>query len=647
MKLVGDLALADLPRMSASQSKWQKVADAAMLAAPLGHTLGGMHDWAAAYQGAMATQKSMGAYATHHAFAQMLALVAAAPLPRTRPLRVLDPSVGAGNLLLAYVEQLGVNATSARLCGTLRALHGMELDPLARELCCLLLWLIGEQAGVTLTQVADQVVLGNALTFDWWTATDPYDIVLMNPPWESLRHTVGSDGQDERAKTIERLSIERPGDPSLPPLFSAQGKGDRNLFKAFVELVPHLLRNEGRLGALLPAAFASDVGMAPLRERYLAQFEIAQWTSFENRLGLFPIDGRYKFGLLAATRSPAGTREFYVRSFATRPEEVLAPHIVLSREDVDLLGRRYHIIPEISGEAELHILRQMLTHGTPFFDSGSLGRIIYRREVDVTLARGEFWGLRETKLQRMPDGTYIKSGRKLVPLVEGRMVGQFDCFQKSWVSGKGRTAVWSDNEGLPLSECTPQYVIEPTWNFRSRVAFCDITSATNTRTMIATLVPSEWRCANTAPVLEFADPTFALAGLGILNSMVFDWMVRRMIAGLHLNKFILEGLVWPRLDGIQIRRLAAATRRICETQPRGGAADYSPGHRFRPSTSRASIQAVSAIETIVAHGFGLRHQDLACIYKQDRENRRGFWRYFASAPFSLDVVQTVLSSWHE
>jgi len=644
MKAVDDLALTPLLRVSSSLQRWGKVSDAAMHAAPLGHSLDGMHDWAAAYQRASATQKSMGAYATHHAFASMLALVTAAPLPRTRPLRVVDPSVGAGNLLLAYVGQLGTHGTAARTRDVIGSLHGMELDPLARELCCLLIWLVGEQAGVKLAKVAENIVLGNALTFDWWAEREPYDIVLMNPPWESLRHTVASDAQDERAATIARLSVEQPGDAGLPPLFSAQGKGDRNLFKAFVELAPHLLRNEGRLGALLPAAFASDAGMAPLRERYLEQFEIAQWTSFENRLGLFPIDGRYKFGLLAATRSPAGTREFYVRSFATQPEEVLAPHIVVSREDVDLLGRRYRIIPEISDEAELNVLRRMLTRGTPFFERGCVERVIYRREVDLTLARGEFQSFREVRPERLPDGSYVKSGRKFVPLVEGRMVGQFDCFQKSWVEGRGRTAVWKDNDDAPVAECTPQFVIEPAWNFRPRVAFCDITSATNTRTMIATLVPSEWRCGNTAPVLEFASPAMALAGLGILNSMVFDWMTRRMIAGLHLNKFILEGLVWPALSEAEVRRLAATTRRICAAYPRSGAADYS-SVEGRPAQMRSLIRAAATVEVIVARGFGLSQRHLACVYDESGGNRRGFWRHFSAEPMWLEVAHIVLSGW--
>lgn len=638
MKAVVEFALSPLPRLSTSAARWQILADAAMSASSLGHSLDRMHDWAAAYQRASATQKSMGAYATHHAFARMLALVAVTPLDRTRPLRVVDPSAGAGNLLLAFLEQLGISGSGADTRKAIAAVHGVELDPIARELCCLLIWLVGEQARVSLDEVAQNIVLGNSLTMDWWKDREPYDVVLMNPPWESLRHSAQADVQGEREATIARLSRQEQGHPELPPLFSAQGKGDRNLFKAFVELVPHLLRDGGRLGALLPAAFASDAGMAPLRERYLEQFEIAQWTSYENRLGLFPIDGRYKFGLLAATRSPAGTQEFYVRSFATKPEEVLARHIVLSREDMELLGRRYHIIPEISDEAELHVLRKMLTGGTSFFEHGCVGRVIYRREVDLTLAKEDFHSFSKLRPKRSGDGLFVKAGRKYVPLIEGRMVGQFDCFQKSWVSGSGRTAVWNSNGDLSAAECTPQFVIEPAWNFRPRIAFCDITSATNTRTMIATFVPPEWRCGNTAPVLEFDTTDLALAGLGILNSMVFDWMARRMLAGLHLNKFILEGLVWPNLSTAEVRKLAGATRRVCASHPRSGL-DENTRSAAHSLSVRRYIASSAAIEAIVARGYGLTRSDLQVIYDASQLNRRGFWRYFSDNALALDVAE--------
>ena len=49
-------------------------------------------------------------------------------------------------------------------------------------------------------------------------------------------------------------------------------------------------------------------------------------------------------------------------------------------------------------------------------------------------------------------------GDMALPLCEGRMIGQFDCSQKGWVSGKGRSAVWRE---IPFDDKTfePQYLI--------------------------------------------------------------------------------------------------------------------------------------------------------------------------------------------
>jgi len=559
---------------------------------------------------------------------------------------MVDPSVGAGNLMLAAIEQYGRGGTDAFLRKFILSLYGVELDPRARELCCLLIWLFGAESGVKLEQVASNIRTDNALTHDWWSNQDLFQVLLMNPPWESLRHRVAHDPGGERAATIERLSLLRPGAPGLPPLFSAQGTGDRNLFKAFVELVPHLLVDGGRLGALLPSAFASDAGLTELRERYLSQFEIARWTSYENRGGYFPIDSRYKFGLLAATRSNKGTKRLLVRGLAVEPDEVDAPHITLNRSDIALIGRKYHIIPELSQKRELEILRTVLRAGTPLFEPGSLGRVVYRREVDLSLDKASFHHVTSKKLVSCRDGTYRdEKAARYVPLIEGRSVGAFDCFQKTWVSGSGRTAVWRENADQPLSRCSPQYVIAPERDLPPRVALCDVTASTNTRTVIATRVPRTWRCGNTAPVLEFEDELYAFSGLGILNTLVFDWVARRLASGLHLNKFILEGLVWPRLSEPELEETAFAAWSVCVAMPRSGLDD---GERRAPPWKRNSERrrkplshatAASTLEAVTARRFGLSPEHLSAIYATDRSDRRGFWRYFDAKPQALQVCR--------
>lgn len=651
-KMVEELSLSSLPEYSLDSGIWNKLAERGLEASHLGASSEGMHSWAAAYQRASTTQKSLGAYATHNAFASALARITFETLPRDRTYRIVDPSVGAGNLLLAALELRGSSGSDGERKRLILSLHGMELDPKARELCCLLIWLAGASAGVSLKQVNKNIVLGNALTRDWWTEQDLFEVLLMNPPWESLRHQVVADEAhaDERQATIDRLSNSSAGNPNLPALFTAQGAGDRNLFKAFLELAPHLLNESGRLGALLPAAFASDAGLTDLRKRYFSQFEIERWTSYENRASYFPIDGRYKFGLLAATRSPNGTQQLQVRGFAVEPDEVGAPHIALQREDINLIGRKYHIIPEISQRHELQVLRIVLTNGVPLFEGGALGKVTYRREIDLSLAKAQFKPIDSLRLHNRGDGTFLDvEGRVFVPLLEGRSIGAFDCSQKSWVSGVGRKAVWKENSDNHLASCRPQYVTAPGVALPPRVAICDVTAATNTRTVVATWVPETWRCGNTAPVLEFENFLTAFAGLGILNSMVFDWVARRLTSGLHLNKFILEGFVWPKLTATELEMVAHCAWSICINQPRSGlteaqtaAVPWTHETGTKGAKPKSAKHAAAVIEYIVSRTLGLSALQLEAIFDPDPSDRRGFWRYFALNSDAASIARLAL-----
>jgi hypothetical protein len=144
-----------------------------------------------------------------------------------------------------------------------------------------------------------------------------------------------------------------------------------------------------------------------------------------------------------------------------------------------------------------------------------------------------------------------------LPLYEGRMIGQFDFSQKGWVSGKGRSAVWRDIS-WERKQIEPQYLMSAD-TYRSsltdhtsggrigspspflRTAFMDVTSATNSRTVIASCVPMN-PCGNKVPVLQSTDPLTLGA---MMSSFAFDFVARRRLTGLSLNFFILEELALP------------------------------------------------------------------------------------------------------
>lgn len=81
-------------------------------------------------------------------------------------------------------------------------------------------------------------------------------------------------------------------------------------------------------------------------------------------------------------------------------------------------------------------------------------------------------------------------------------------------------------------------------NRSALLAYKDVTSATNQRTMIAALVPKVG-LMNSAPFMKIADhisPRHLCCLAGNLNSFAFDFVARQKVGGLHLNFFIVEQL---------------------------------------------------------------------------------------------------------
>lgn len=243
-----------------------------------------------------------------------------------------------------------------------------------------------------------------------------------------------------------------------------------------------------------------------------------------------------------------------------------------------------------------------------------------------------------------------------LPLYEGRMIGQFDFSQKGWVSGKGRSAVWRE---IPWDrkQIEPQYLMAAeayrddasdsrgAW-WRARTAFMDITSATNARTSIATVVSAN-PCGNSVPVLD-SDAPIPLAA--VMSSFAFDFVARRRLTGLHLNYFILDELPLP------IARLSVEAERLASTALAADrtlaiASLESSMHRGESVaavrlTTAARLAARCALDAVVFAAFGLSTEDVRRILLGDMSRAKeddptGFHRIDQDK--DLQLRQTLLT----
>ena len=156
---------------------------------------------------------------------------------------------------------------------------------------------------------------------------------------------------------------------------------------------------------------------------------------------------------------------------------------------------------------------------------------------------------------------------------------------------------------------------------RARVAFRDVTNRTNSRTILACLIPPGVFLTNKAPYLTFVDgdPVDQAACLGIMNSLPFDWQARRFIE-LNVNFFLLEGLHLPDLDDDDYYAIARAAARLSAVDERFAEFADAVGVECGPLGASERTRLRVDIDALVARAWSLDERDLAVIFRDFTES---------------------------
>ena len=158
-----------------------------------------------------------------------------------------------------------------------------------------------------------------------------------------------------------------------------------------------------------------------------------------------------------------------------------------------------------------------------------------------------------------------------------------------------------------------------------RIAFRDVTRSTDTRTLIAALVPGHLVIVHEAPYLLLTAGTSADEAylLGLLCSMPLDWQARRSVE-LHMTFEQLGQLTIPDPgEGHPVRdrvaeiagRLAAVDERYTEWAAEVGV----PVGSVRDPDTKQDL--ICELDACVAHLYGLDESDLAVIYETFHEGK--------------------------
>jgi len=382
---------------------------------------------------------------------------------------------------------------------------------------------------------------------------------------------------------------------------------DINLYKLFVEQCFNLLRSGGECGIVIPSGIYTDLGTKQLREMLFGRTQISGLFGFENRREIFEgVDSRFKFVVLtfekggSTDRFPAAFMRLDVEDLRGFPRQGA---IEIGVEQVRRLSPDSLSIMEFKSEADVRIAEKMLRF--PLLGEKLEG----------------VWNLSLTAEFHMTSDSHlfrVEAGPGHLPLYEGKMIHQFDAYfadGRYWVDEReGRKALLRREADVGQKLDYQSY----------RLGFRDIARNTDTRTLIATVIPPAFH-GNKLPTVRVFDEDWSrlLSNTEQLfleaawNSFVLDWLLRMKVTT-TLNFFYLYQLPVPRLterDPEFTPIVERAARLVCTTPEFDDLArELGLGSHANGATDPAERARLRAeLDGMVAHLYGLTEEEFAHI----------------------------------
>ncbi|HSV16122.1 MAG TPA: DNA methyltransferase [Tepidisphaeraceae bacterium] len=446
--------------------------------------------------------------------------------------------------------------------------------------------------------------------FDWRTEfadvfkrdVEGFDCVIGNPPWERMKvqereffslaapAIANAVNAADRRKLIaavetanpklwERYTVAQQAAErtlsyvrSVAANYPLTGKGDVNTYMLFAELARQIVSPTGKVGLLVPSGIATDNTTKDFFADLMESKTLAALYDFENRKLIFPdVDGRFKFSVLLMNGAKVQHENASFVFFAHAIEDLTDAkrQIDLSPKDLKLVNPNTRTCPIFRNTRDAELTRQVYRRIPVLIDfsrksGGNPWGVQFCRMFDQTNDAEKFVEGATLKADggKLSGNRWTNNARVYLPLYEAKMIQMYDHRAAGVRIEAGNWMRQGQTEDTTLVEHqNPEFVVQPRYWVDSMLvediagkrpallAYKDVTSATNQRTMIAAMVP-EVALMNSAPLILTGSvetgtkltPRRELCLLANLNSLAYDFIARQKVGGLHLNFFIVEQL---------------------------------------------------------------------------------------------------------
>lgn len=483
-----------------------------------------------------------------------------------------------------------------------------------------------------------------------------FDVILGNPPWEEAtlerhafwaRHFPGLRAlrPREREAELTRLEKERPDllkqynaeladaevtrESLMSGGFAGMGTGDPDLYKGFTWRFWSLAAAEGgRIGVVLPRSAMNAKGSEDFRKiLFRTAKTIDLCMLLNNKQWVFSeVHPQYTIGLVAIEKQPSVTdADILLRGpfpslsrfnagAGKKPFELKASEVQSWSDSASL--------PLLPSEQSMEVFVQL--RKAPRLDLNKNGQWRARPHTELHATNDKDWMDLESNKQPkgfwpvftgesfdlwMPDtGKYFgwaDPGEVLPHLFHKRLRGG-NLSSSSFVEFERR--ILQDQQTLPC--------------LHPRIAFRDVSRATDSRTVRLTLLPPKVFLVNQAPYLVWprGDEKDQAFLLGILSSLPLDWYARRFVET-HMNFFIFNPLPVPRPERSSKlwQRCVMLSGRLASPDQRFTTWAKSVGVECGPLNEGEKDDAIAELDAVVAHLYGLSVVQLTHIFETFHE----------------------------
>lgn len=512
----------------------------------------------------------------------------------------LDYSCGCGEFLLAVIQYFDNHVLGYSRKKLATQLRGVDVNPIALMITIarIVSAVEAEDDENLLREVAKNFIVGNPLLhsdkiaplevrFDNFALNRLYAetegincleleqqnlVVLGNPPWEKLRFeeraffrpvcpAISAISQkNKREQEIKKLAVNwlelleyyqllqddyASVKKEIPkhPLLKVSLVGELNTYAMFAELASRLTEKDGFAAIIVKSALVTSTCYSSCFRHFVNQGSLSEVFLFDNREKLFQIDGREKFCVLFFGGEHAGGIK--VHYGLTKQEQILSSvPINVTSEELEFINPETGLLPNVADSKEFSFL--LRTHRSLSVFAKEFPKCHFGRLVHLT-AHAEHIS--------------TKSEKTRVPIYEGKFIEQYDN-RFSTFAGMSADERYQAKASArrqpgdsfvapkPAPECR-YFIDKKFWeSFLDRydqpysLCWRSLTSPTNQRTMIASIIPSMPTCQS-VQLLQTTPVEDLLMILALFNSKVFDFFVRLKMGGIDLTQSVVRQIPVP------------------------------------------------------------------------------------------------------